>query len=242
MEHAVISGAGSGIGRATAVRLAEGGYAVALLGRRVDRLVETRDQLSGEGHTVHGVDVTEPAAVAETAAAIVEDHGEVAGLAHCAGGLTSGQDASLAGLADDLLAAFRSNVVSTAMLTAALADAMPDRRGRVVALGSIAGLRGGGQAYGTAKAALHGWVFDRAAALGRRGITVNLVAPGYTAETEFFAGGMTPQRHERLVGETLTGRAGGPDDVAATIEFLLSPQAGHLTAQVVQVNGGALPR
>lgn len=242
MENAVISGAGSGIGRATAIRLARAGYAVALCGRRRDRLEATRDQLDGEGHTVHAVDLTAPSQVGRAARAIFEDHPKPAALVHCAGGLTSVSAEGLSGVADGLVEAFRANVVSTAVLTAALADGVPDRRGRVVAVGSIAGLRGGGQDYGTAKAALHGWVFDRARVLGRRGITVNLVAPGYTADTDFFGDGMTRARHERLVAETLTGRAGEPGDVAAAIEYLVSPAAGHMTAQVVQVNGGALPR
>lgn len=242
VEHAVISGAGSGMGRATAVRLARAGYRVALCGRRRDRLEATRDLMDGEGHTVHVADLTDPSQVGPAARRILADHPEPAALVHCAGGLTSVAADGLAAVSEVLVEAFRANVVSTALLTAALADALPDRRGRVVAVGSIAGLRGGGQDYGTAKAALHGWVFDRARVLGRRGITVNLVAPGYTAGTDFFGDGMTPARHERLVAETMTGRAGEPDDVAAAIEYLVSPAAGHVTAQVIQVNGGALPR
>src|SRR5690606_10328249 len=119
-EHAVISGAGSGIGRATAVRLAERGYAVALCGRRRDRLEETRDRLSGDHHTVHPVDLTDPVAVGEAAGRIVEEHGPVVALVHCAGGLTSAAGDGLAGTAERLLEAFRSNVVSTALLTSAL--------------------------------------------------------------------------------------------------------------------------
>jgi len=60
------------------------------------------------------------------------------------------------------------------------------------------------------------------------------------AETEFFGDSMTEARHARLVSETLDGRPGTPDDVAAAIVFLASPEAAHITAQVVQVNGGAL--
>ena len=65
---------------------------------------------------------------------------------------------------------------------------------------------------------------------------------GAPADTELFGGEMTPERHQRLVDQTLVGRAGAPADVAALVEFLVSADAGHVTAQVVQVNGGALPR
>ena len=64
------------------------------------------------------------------------------------------------------------------------------------------------------------------------------VAPGFVADTEFFAGSLTEQRREVLVGQTHTGRAGSPADVAQAIRWLASPAAGHVTAQIIQVNGG----
>ena len=111
--------------------------------------------------------------------------------------------------------------------------------GRVILLSSVAALRGGG-VYGAAKAALHGWAYALAARLGGRGITVNVVAPGYTAGTEFFGESMSPARHATLVGQTLVGRAGEPADVAAAVSYLAAPEAGYVTGQILQVNGGSV--
>jgi 3-oxoacyl-[acyl-carrier protein] reductase len=108
-----------------------------------------------------------------------------------------------------------------------------------VHLGSIAGARGAGS-YGAAKAALATWNQDIAAELGSRGITSNVVAPGFTAETEFFQGRLSGERRQRLLEATMTKREGEPDDIAAAIHFLASPAARHITAQVLHVNGGAL--
>jgi 3-oxoacyl-[acyl-carrier protein] reductase len=83
------------------------------------------------------------------------------------------------------------------------------------------------------------WNADLARELGPRGITANVVSPGLTLGSEFFRDSLTEARRHRLVDETSTGRAGTTADVAATVMFLASPAAGHLTGQVMHVNGGA---
>ena len=109
---------------------------------------------------------------------------------------------------------------------------------RVISFSSIAARRGAGS-YGAAKAAVEAWTADVAAELGPRDITANVVSPGLTLGSEFFRDGLTDARRERLVAETCTGRAGTTADVAATVMFLASPAARHLTGQVIHVNGGA---
>lgn len=223
------------------MRLAARGYELALCGRRAERLDETLQALPEAGHSTHPGDLSDPAVAERVAAEVVSSHETLDAVIHCAGGLIDRSEDSLASLEEELVGAFRSNVLTAALLTEALGPHLRDQRGRVVVVSSIAALRGGGGAYSVAKAALHGWAFDAARMLGRRGITVNVVAPGYTTGTEFFRQGVSEERHRRLVGETMLGRAGQPEDVAATIEFLVSAEARHLTAQVIQVNGGALP-
>jgi 3-oxoacyl-[acyl-carrier protein] reductase len=126
------------------------------------------------------------------------------------------------------------------LLTEGLCDLLAAPGGRVVMLSSIAAFRGSGTgSYAAAKAALHPYTYDLAGALGPRGVTVNAVAPGYVEDTEFFRGRMTEERSRTLAGQADTGRVGTPADIADTVHWLASPGAGHVTGQIVQVNGGA---
>jgi 3-oxoacyl-[acyl-carrier protein] reductase len=109
---------------------------------------------------------------------------------------------------------------------------------RIISLSSIAARRGAGS-YGAAKAAVEAWSADVASELGPRGITANVVSPGLTLGSEFFRDSLTDARRQRLVDETRNGRPGSTADIAATVMFLASPSAGHVTGQVVHVNGGA---
>jgi 3-oxoacyl-[acyl-carrier protein] reductase len=241
---AVVSGAGSGIGASIASRLAMKGYSLALIGRRRANLMATRTAVDMAPETtcsIHAADLTAPDAVNTAAREIVDTHGRVDVVVHSAGGAGSGVGRDLESLADAILADFRSNTLSAILLTHALVPHLREGGGRIIAISSIAALRGGGIAYATAKAALHGWVYTMARELGPTGTTVNAIAPGYIADTEFFGERLTPERRQSLVSQTLVGRAGVPQDIAAAVEFLASADARHTTAQVLQVNGGALP-
>jgi hypothetical protein len=83
------------------------------------------------------------------------------------------------------------------------------------------------------------WTADIARDLGPRGITANVVSPGLTLGSEFFRDTLTEARKQRLIAETDNGRPGTTADVAALVTFLASPSAGHVTGQVIHVNGGA---
>lgn len=233
---AVVTGGGTGIGRRVAQALAADGLEVTITGRRADVLDKAAADL---GVRAVAFDAADPAAVQ---AALPRLPRQVDVLVNNAGGNTdrdlpavTGGD--LAELRRRWLAQLESNVISAVLMTTALTPRLRDG-GRVIVIGSIAGARGGG-AYGAAKAAVHTWAAGLAGELGPRGITVNVVAPGLVEDTEFFGGALTPERRQTLVSQAANRRAGEPADVAHAVSFLASPAAGHVTAQVLHVNGGA---
>jgi 3-oxoacyl-[acyl-carrier protein] reductase len=233
----VVTGASTGIGRAVATRFAADGARVLVTGRRMDKLAAVA---SGIGATAVSFDVTDPAAV-ECALADLPERIDV--LVNNAGGNTDLGRSGLAGLSD-LAAAWvdnlAANLLGAVLVTAAVSDRLA-AGGSVVQIGSIAGARGsGGGGYGPAKAAVAAWNLDLSAELGPRGITANLVAPGFVDNTGFFQGRLTDERRARLVAETRNQQAGTPEDIAEAVLFLASPGARHITGQVLHVNGGAL--
>jgi 3-oxoacyl-[acyl-carrier protein] reductase len=234
----VVTGAGSGIGRAVARQLAPRSETLVLAGRRRPALEETAAELHPcSPPLLVDADLSTPAGAGRLAAAVGRRH--VAGLALVAGGVGAPSDLpGLDGVAASWEHSWRMNVLTAVLTVEALRDRLADGAS-IVALGSIAAGRGGG-AYGAAKSALTPWVRDLARGLGPRGITANVVAPGYTEDTEFFGDSMNSDRRDRLLSETFTGRAGRPDDIAALVTFLLSENGRHLSGQVLHVNGGAL--
>ncbi|MFJ2826149.1 SDR family NAD(P)-dependent oxidoreductase [Streptomyces sp. NPDC087263] len=240
-RNVVISGGGTGIGLAAAQAFASDGDRVLVLGRRAEVL----EKAGVPGALSFAADLSDPRGVRGVAEFVAAELGTVDVLIHSAGGsgiLEPGVDSEdpLEAVAHNWTVNFRVNTLTAVLLTEALRERLASPGGRVLFLSSIAAYRGSGSgAYAASKAALHPYAFDLARELGPRGITVNVVAPGYVEDTEFFGGEIEGARRERLVGETSTKRAGTPGDIAATLHWLASPGAGHVTAQVVQVNGGA---
>ena len=242
-RRVVVTGGGTGMGRAIAASFVRDGDEVVLVGRRAgvvrDAAAELEQHGPGRARAV-AADCSSAADVERLAEALGDGPLDVLVLA--AGGIDRTVDRdSLAGLADAWRADLDMNVLTAVLTVQALRDRLRRPGGRIVLFSSIAALRGGGGSYSAAKAALHGYAFDLAADLGPDGITVNVVAPGFVDGTEFFGGTMSDERRARLVAATLVGRGGETGDVVAAVRYLTSAGAGYVTGQLLQVNGGAFP-
>ena len=244
---AVVSGGGTGIGRATAAALAAGGMDVVIVGRRADVLRAAAGEVNGRRPAGSGTlswaraDVSDPAEVAEAVEVIRQRHPVVDVVVNNAGGsVPAGQD--LRELAAAWMESYRKNVVSAVLLTSALLPIVRRPGGRVIVVGSRVATTGGASPpYVAAKAAINGWVLSLAAQLGPEGITANVVAPGYTAGTELLTGRMPAGRHERIVAGIAAGRPAQPAEIAAVIRFLASQEAAFVSGQVLGVDGGTVP-
>jgi 3-oxoacyl-[acyl-carrier protein] reductase len=181
MRIAVVTGGGTGIGRAVAAALVRQGDEVVILGRRAEVLERTAAEL---GVRWRQADVTRR---------------------------------------DDVRAA------------------LPHLRrpgGRVVNISSIAAYSGRGGVYTVAKAGVVGLTYWLALDLGAEGITVNAVAPGFIEQTEFFGGGLTAEGRQRRVDQIPAGRPGRPEEIAAAVAYLASPQAAYVNGEVHHISGG----
>lgn len=246
--HAFITGAASGIGAATALRLARRGP-VALADRDADGLVATARAVTAAGGTVtsHVVDVTDADAVEAALDAAEKAGGPVDALAHCAGVLVAGPVLETA--AADWAAALAVNLTGTVNVLTAAARRMADRgAGAAVVVGSNAGNgpRVGLGAYGASKAAAHNATLTLALELAGSGVRINVVAPGSTATPMQTAFGGAAAAEAAIAGDLSRhrlaiplGRIADPEDIAGAIDYLLSPDARHVTAQVLTVDGGA---
>ncbi|QMU68653.1 SDR family NAD(P)-dependent oxidoreductase [Streptacidiphilus sp. P02-A3a] len=238
MRQIVVTGGGTGIGRAVAEAFAARGDQVVITGRRRSVLDRTAAELGDRVRAV-AFDASDPEQVEAALAALPP---QVDVLVNNAGGNTdigAAPPSGLAGVAAAWRANLDANVLSAVLVTTALRPRLA-AGGAVVSVSSIAAHRGGSGSYGSAKAAVEAWNLTLAQELGKDRITANVVAPGYVESTEFFQDAMTPQRRAALLAQTANGRAGTPTDIAETVLFLASSAASHLTGQTLHVNGGAL--
>ena len=235
-KAALVTGATGGIGAATARALHAQGARVALTGRRAAELEALAADL-GERALVAPADLADPAAPAALVERVEGEFGALDILVNNAG-LTRDMLALRMGDADwaavlevDLTAPFR-------LARAALRGMMKRRHGRIVSIASIVGVTGNaGQAnYAAAKAGLIGMSKSLAQEVATRGITVNVVAPGFvrTAMTDALGDAQRAKLLERIP----SGRMGAPEDVAAAVAYLSCAEAGWITGQTLHVNGG----
>ncbi|MCM6774774.1 SDR family oxidoreductase [Nocardia sp. CDC159] len=237
-RNILVTGGGTGIGYAIAERFIADGDTVYLTGRRPAVLDKAAAALGDRAHALP-CDHTDPDQLTALASRL-PDRLDV--LVNNAGGNTGfdlPERAGLAALAEAWWSNLNANLLSAVLTTHALADRLTEGAS-VIHIGSIAADQGSGS-YGAAKAALSSWNIDLARTLGPRDITTNIVSPGYIADTEFFRDKLTPDRRNTLIANTFTHRPGAPADIAETVHFLTTPGAHHITAQTINVNGGAHP-
>jgi len=235
-KSALVTGASGGIGAAIARALHAQGATVALSGTRRDALEALAAELGARAH-VCPADLRDAAAsdslvaTAEAAAGPISILVNNAGLTRDMLALRMKDEDWAAVLEVDLTAPFR-------LARAALKGMLRRRAGRIVSVGSVVGATGNpGQAnYAAAKAGLVGMTKALAQEVGSRGITVNLVAPGFvaTAMTE----GMTEAQKTRLTDAIPLGRLGRPADIGAAVVYLASDEAAWVTGATLHVNGG----
>jgi 7-alpha-hydroxysteroid dehydrogenase len=237
---AIVTGAGRGIGAASALALAEAGADVVLAARTEDQLNEVAAQVEALGRKAIVVpadlrDLDQVAGLAQTA---VDSLGRLDVLVNNVGGWMPRE--FLKTNVDSLEKAFHFNVSTAHALTeASLPHLMAGEGGAIVSISSVMGrITGRGYlAYGTAKAALAHWTRLAARDLAPR-IRVNAIAVGSVATSalEIVTGdeGLTAQ----MEAGTPLRRIGDPDEIAATVLFLASPAGGYITGKVVEVDGG----
>ena len=235
-KAALVTGASGGIGAAIARVLHARGAKVALSGTRRDALDALAAEL-GDGAHVCPADLREPSAPDALVAAAEAACGPLHVLVNNAGLTRDGlamrmKDEDWQGVLDvDLTAPFR-------LCRAALKGMVRRRAGRIVGISSIVAATGNpGQAnYAAAKAGLAGMTKALAQEVASRGITVNLVAPGFV-ETPM-TDALNAEQKAALSGRIPLGRLGRPEDVAAAVLYLASDEAGWVTGATLHVNGG----
>lgn len=236
---AVVTGAGRGIGKAIAQKLAAEGATVACCGRTLANVeVTTAAVISGGGRAAaFAVDVAAGTQVGETCEKILKEFGRVDVLVNNAG-VT--RDQLLMRMSDaDWDTVLDTNLKGAFHFARALSRVMLKQRcGRIINISSIIGLTGnaGQTNYAASKAGLIGFTKSLARELASRSITVNAVAPGFivTDMTE----GLGAEVQQALQDRVALGRLGTAEDVANAVLFLASDLAGYVTGQVLTVDGG----
>jgi 3-oxoacyl-[acyl-carrier protein] reductase len=236
-EIALVTGASRGIGAAIADELAAQGARVIGTATTEAGAAAIGERLAAHGGAGRALNVTDSAAVDALVDAIGKEFGPVSILVNNAG-IT--RDQLLMRMKDDDWNAIIDTNLTSVYRTskAVMRGMMKARRGRIVNIASVIGLTGNpGQAnYAAAKAGIIAFSKSLAREIGSRGVTVNVVAPGFI-DTDMTRG-LPEESKNAMLGQIALGRFGAPEDIARAVAFLASPAASYITGETLHVNGG----
>ena len=243
---ALVTGAGSGLGREIARTLAAEGARIAAVDLRPETAEETVASLAGDGHFATRVDVADPDSVREMIGAVDAHFGRIDVLVNNAGGVLGqiGQpiESVSASQWQDIVAV---NQTAAFWTSQAVALTMKEAKaGRIINISSGAGLgvsKTGIQAYASAKAGLIGLTRQLAHELGPYGVTVNAIAPGFVLSNENTRAQWESYGHDGqhdLLNGIALRRLGTPADIAHAVLFFASEYAGWISGTVLPVDGG----
>ena len=236
-EIALVTGASRGIGAAIADELAARGATVIGTATSDGGAQAIGERLAASGGHGRRLDVTDAASVEALIDAITKEFGAVSILVNNAG-IT--RDNLLMRMKDeDWQAILDTNLTSVYRTSkAVMRGMMKARKGRIVNIASVIGATGNaGQAnYAAAKAGIIAFSKSLAKEIGSRGVTVNVVAPGFI-DTDMTRD-LPAEAKDALLGQIALGRLGEPADIARAVAFLAGPEAAYITGETLHVNGG----
>ncbi len=241
-KAAIITGGVRGIGKAIAIEMAKEGANLALCYRSNDEeAVKTKAEVEALGVKclLFKGDVADPSLAVDVIEKVKEEFGTIDILVNNAG-IT--RDKLLIKMKnEDFTDVINSNLIGPFYFTKEASKIMMKQRaGRIINLSSIAGVSGNpGQAnYSASKAGIIGLTMSNAKELGKRGITVNAIAPGMI-ETDM-TDVLTDDQREKILGNVMLGRFGKPEEVGKLATFLASENGSYITGQVITIDGGTI--
>jgi len=236
-EIALVTGASRGIGAAIADELAALGATVVGTATSASGAQAIGERMAAAGGHGRELNVTEPAAIDALVEAIAKEFGPVSILVNNAG-IT--RDNLLMRMKEEDWQAILDTNLSSVYRTskAVMRGMMKARKGRIINIASVIGVTGNaGQAnYAAAKAGIIGFSKSLAKEIGSRGVTVNVVAPGFI-DTDMTRA-LPEESRTALLDQIALGRLGEPADIARAVAFLAGPSASYITGETLHVNGG----